>query len=158
MATYRLFLLQPRDGRSHLKFGKSLHGTLRHQHFKEALDKTDSDSLRRRASSQRERREPMMQSSNVLTGWFALLLAGLLEIAWALGLKYSDGLTRFWPSSAMVIAIALSFASLAVALKSIPFGTAYAMWTGIGAAGSMVVTQPSQSVNTSKGIRTNWRS
>ena len=81
----------------------------------------------------------MMQASNPLTGWFALLLAGLLEIAWALGLKYSDGLTRFWPSLAMLVAIALSFALLAVALRSIPFGTAYALWTGIGAAGTVIV-------------------
>ena len=81
----------------------------------------------------------MMQASNALTGWLALLLAGLLEIAWALGLKYSDGLTRFWPSLAMLVAIALSFALLAVALRSIPFGTAYALWTGIGAAGTVIV-------------------
>jgi quaternary ammonium compound-resistance protein SugE len=80
-----------------------------------------------------------MQASNALTGWFALLLAGLLEIGWALGLKYSDGLTRFWPSVAMLVAIALSFALLAVALRSIPFGTAYALWTGIGAAGTVIV-------------------
>jgi len=52
------------------------------------------------------------------------LLAGLLEIAWALGLKYSDGLTRLWPSLAMLIAIALSFALLGFALKSVSFGTA----------------------------------
>jgi len=81
----------------------------------------------------------MMQASNALTGWSALLLAGLLEVGWALGLKYSDGLTRFWPSLAMLVAIALSFALLAVALKSIPFGTAYALWTGIGAAGTVIV-------------------
>ncbi|HEY6995909.1 MAG TPA: multidrug efflux SMR transporter [Xanthobacteraceae bacterium] len=74
-----------------------------------------------------------------MTAWFALLLAGLLEIAWALGLKYSDGLSRFWPSVAMVAAIAASFGLLAVALRSIPFGTAYAMWTGIGAAGTVIV-------------------
>jgi quaternary ammonium compound-resistance protein SugE len=74
-----------------------------------------------------------------VTGWLALLLAGLLEVAWAVGLKYSDGLTRFWPSLAMVTAIAASFALLSVSLKSVPFGTAYALWTGIGAAGSMIV-------------------
>lgn len=74
-----------------------------------------------------------------MTAWLALLLAGLLEIAWALGLKYSDGLSRFWPSVAMVGAIAASFGLLAVALKSIPFGTAYALWTGIGAAGTVIV-------------------
>ena len=74
-----------------------------------------------------------------MTGWLALLLAGLLEIGWAIGLKYSDGLTRFWPTVAMVAAIALSFALLAVSLKSVPFGTAYAVWTGIGAAGAMII-------------------
>jgi quaternary ammonium compound-resistance protein SugE len=75
----------------------------------------------------------------VLTGWSALLLAGVLEIVWAVGLKYSDSLTRFWPTAAMVAAIALSFALLAVALKSVPFGTAYAVWTGIGAAGGLII-------------------
>jgi quaternary ammonium compound-resistance protein SugE len=81
----------------------------------------------------------MTQADDALTAWFALLLAGLLEVAWALGLKYSDGLTRLWPSLGMLTAIALSFALLAVALKSIPFGTAYALWTGIGAAGTVIV-------------------
>jgi quaternary ammonium compound-resistance protein SugE len=81
----------------------------------------------------------MLRGGDVLNGWLALLLAGLLEIAWALGLKYSEGLTRFWPSVAMLMAIAASFALLAVALKSIPFGTAYALWTGIGAAGTVIV-------------------
>jgi hypothetical protein len=61
----------------------------------------------------------MMQAANALNGWLALLLAGLLEIAWALGLKYSDGLTRFWPSVTMIAAIALSFGLLAISLKSV---------------------------------------
>jgi quaternary ammonium compound-resistance protein SugE len=74
-----------------------------------------------------------------VTAWLALLAAGVLEIAWAFGLKYSDGLTRFWPSAATLAAIALSFTMMAVALKSLPFGTAYAVWTGIGAVGSIVV-------------------
>ena len=74
-----------------------------------------------------------------MSAWLALLAAGLLEIAWALGLKYSDGLTRFWPTVATVAAIALSFALMALALRSLPFGTAYAVWTGIGAVGSIVV-------------------
>ena len=74
-----------------------------------------------------------------MTAWLALLAAGMLEIAWAFGLKYSDGLTRFWPSAATLAAIALSFAMMAVALRSLPFGTAYAVWTGIGAVGSIVV-------------------
>ena len=74
-----------------------------------------------------------------MSGWLALLGAGLLEVAWAFGLKYSDGLTRFWPTAATVLAIALSFGLMAIALKSLPFGTAYAVWTGIGAVGSIVV-------------------
>ena len=70
--------------------------------------------------------------------WFALLLAGLLEIVWALGLKYSVGFTRFWPSVATFVAIALSFGLLGLSLKSVQFGTAYAIWTGIGAAGAAI--------------------
>ena len=74
-----------------------------------------------------------------MSAWLALLGAGLLEIAWALGLKYSDGLTRFWPSAATAVAIVLSFVLMALALRSLPFGTAYAVWTGIGAVGSILV-------------------
>jgi quaternary ammonium compound-resistance protein SugE len=74
-----------------------------------------------------------------MTAWLALLGAGLLEVGWALGLKYSDGLTRFWPTAATVIAILLSFGLMALALRSLPFGTAYAVWTGIGAVGSIIV-------------------
>jgi quaternary ammonium compound-resistance protein SugE len=74
-----------------------------------------------------------------VSGWAALLTAGLLEVGWALGLKYSDGLTRFWPTAATLAAIALSFALMAVALRSLPFGTAYAVWTGIGAVGSIIL-------------------
>ena len=74
-----------------------------------------------------------------MSAWAALLAAGLLEVGWALGLKYSDGLTRFWPTVATVAAIALSFALMALALRSLPFGTAYAVWTGIGAVGSILV-------------------
>ena len=74
-----------------------------------------------------------------MTAWLALLGAGLLEVAWALGLKYSDGFTRFWPSALTLVAIGLSFMLMALALRSLPFGTAYAVWTGIGAAGSIIV-------------------
>jgi quaternary ammonium compound-resistance protein SugE len=59
-----------------------------------------------------------------MNAWLALLLAGLLEVGWALGLKYSDGLTRFWPTAATAAAILLSFALLGLSLKSVPFGTA----------------------------------
>ncbi len=68
--------------------------------------------------------------------WGFLFLAGLLEIVWALALKYSYGFTRLWPSVATCLAIVLSFGLLGLSLKSVPFGTAYAIWTGIGAAGA----------------------
>jgi quaternary ammonium compound-resistance protein SugE len=74
-----------------------------------------------------------------VNAWLALLAAGAFEIAWALGLKYSDGLTRFWPTALTLVAIAFSFSLMALALRSLPFGTAYAVWTGIGAAGSIIV-------------------
>jgi quaternary ammonium compound-resistance protein SugE len=83
--------------------------------------------------------EPVDRTAFAVSAWLALLAAGLLEVAWALGLKYSDGFTRFWPSAATVAAIALSFVMMSLALRSLPFGTAYAVWTGIGAVGSIVV-------------------
>ena len=95
--------------------------------------------FRRPADGDLKRLPRTVKRGNVSTAWLALLLAGLLEVGWALGLKYSDGLTRFWPSVATVIAIAFSFGLLGLSLKSVPFGTAYALWTGIGAAGSIVV-------------------
>ena len=79
------------------------------------------------------------KAGTCMSAWTALLAAGLLEVVWALGLKYSDGLTRFWPTAATVVAIALSFGLMALALRSLPFGTAYAVWTGIGAVGSILV-------------------
>ncbi|MBI5127994.1 MAG: multidrug efflux SMR transporter [Rhodopseudomonas palustris] len=74
-----------------------------------------------------------------MTGWLALLAAGLMEIVWAVGLKHSDGFTKFWPAFGTLVAILASFGLMSIALKSLPFGTAYAVWTGIGAAGSIVV-------------------
>ncbi|HUN97645.1 MAG TPA: multidrug efflux SMR transporter [Bradyrhizobium sp.] len=74
-----------------------------------------------------------------MSGWLALVAAGLFEVAWALGLKYSDGLTRFWPTAATLVAILSSFGLMSLALRSLPFGTAYAVWTGIGAVGSILV-------------------
>src|SRR5688572_7071721 len=71
--------------------------------------------------------------------WLMLVLAGLLEIGWAIGLKFTEGFTRLWPSVATVICMIFSFILLAAALKSIPVGTAYAVWTGIGAAGTALV-------------------
>jgi quaternary ammonium compound-resistance protein SugE len=74
-----------------------------------------------------------------VTGWLAVIAAGLFEIAWAFGLKYSDGPTRFWPTLATALAILASFVLMSFALRSLPFGTAYAIWTGIGAAGSIIL-------------------
>ena len=79
------------------------------------------------------------EAEDAVSPWLALLAAGLLEVAWAFGLKYSDGLTQFWPTAATMVAILASFALMALALRSLPFGTAYAVWTGIGAAGSIIV-------------------
>lgn len=71
--------------------------------------------------------------------WTMLVFAGLLEIGWAIGLKYTDGFTRWLPSALTIIAMAGSMWLLALALRSIPIGTAYAVWTGIGAAGTAVL-------------------
>lgn len=71
--------------------------------------------------------------------WFTLLLAGLLEIGWAIGLKYTDGFTRFWPSVATLSSMLVSLLLLASALRSLPLGTAYAIWTGIGAVGTVTL-------------------
>jgi quaternary ammonium compound-resistance protein SugE len=71
--------------------------------------------------------------------WLLLFLAGILEVAWAIGLKYSDGFSRLWPSALTALAMAASIGFLAMALKTIPVGTGYAIWTGIGAAGTAVM-------------------
>jgi quaternary ammonium compound-resistance protein SugE len=67
--------------------------------------------------------------------WAILIGAGLLEIVWAITLKFADGFTRFWPSAIGLVAAIASFVMLSVALKSLPVGTAYAVWVGIGALG-----------------------
>lgn len=71
--------------------------------------------------------------------WVLLVVAGLFEIGWAVGLKYTEGFTRLWPTVGTVAAMALSFGMLAQALKVMPVGTAYAIWTGIGAIGTAIV-------------------
>ena len=71
--------------------------------------------------------------------WVLLLLAGLFEVAWAVGLKYSQGFTRLWPSLGTVVAMAISFGLLAAAMRSLPLGTAYAVWVGIGAVGTVIL-------------------
>ncbi len=70
--------------------------------------------------------------------WFLLFIAGLLEIGWAVGLKYTEGFTRLWPSVLTLTSMAASVGMLALALKTLPMGTAYAVWTGIGAVGTAI--------------------
>ncbi len=70
--------------------------------------------------------------------WMILLLAGLFEVGWATGLKYSDGFTRAWPSVFTAVSMTISVALLGFAVRSLPLGTAYAIWTGIGAAGTVI--------------------
>jgi quaternary ammonium compound-resistance protein SugE len=71
--------------------------------------------------------------------WLYLFIAGLLEIAWAIGLKYTEGFTRVWPSVITIVAMVASVWFLALALKTIPVGTGYAVWTGIGAVGTAIL-------------------
>lgn len=71
--------------------------------------------------------------------WTCLIIAGLFEIGWAIGLKYTEGFSRLWPSALTIAAMIASFALLAQALKTIPIGTGYAVWTGIGAAGTAII-------------------
>ena len=68
--------------------------------------------------------------------WIYLLVAGLFEVVWAIGLKYTEGWTRLWPSLGTLAAMGVSFWCLSQSLKSIPIGTGYAIWTGIGAVGA----------------------
>ncbi|RSZ40316.1 quaternary ammonium compound efflux SMR transporter SugE [Variovorax beijingensis] len=71
--------------------------------------------------------------------WIVLLVAGLLEMGWAIGLKYTEGFTRFWPSVGTAISMVLSVVLLGWAMRSLPVGTAYAVWTGIGAVGTVIL-------------------
>ena len=71
--------------------------------------------------------------------WLWLTLAGLLEIVWAIGLKYTDGFTRLVPSAITIVAMIASVYFLAIAVRTIPIGTGYAVWTGIGAVGAAAV-------------------
>lgn len=71
--------------------------------------------------------------------WLILILAGLFEVAWAIGLKYTNGFTRLWPSLGTASAMVASVALLGLAMKTLPVGTAYAIWTGIGAVGTVIL-------------------
>lgn len=68
--------------------------------------------------------------------WTLLIIAGLMEVGWAIGLKYTQGFTRLWPSVGTIAAIVVSMALLGVAMRTLPVGTAYAIWVGVGAVGT----------------------
>jgi quaternary ammonium compound-resistance protein SugE len=71
--------------------------------------------------------------------WVILFVAGLFEIGWAVGLKYTDGFTRLWPTVGTAVALVASMSLLGLALRALPLGTAYAVWTGIGSIGTAVL-------------------
>jgi quaternary ammonium compound-resistance protein SugE len=71
--------------------------------------------------------------------WLVLVVAGLFEVGWAIGLKYTEGFTRLWPSALTVAAMVLSVVLLGWAMRTLPVGTAYAVWTGIGAVGTVIL-------------------
>ncbi len=71
--------------------------------------------------------------------WVTLIVAGLFEVGWAVGLSYSKGFTRLWPSVATVASMVVSLFLLGLALRTLPLGTAYAVWTGVGAVGTVLV-------------------
>ena len=73
------------------------------------------------------------------SAWLILFVAGLCEIGWAVGLKYTEGFSRLWPSAATLVAMAASVILLGWSLKVLPLGTAYAVWTGIGAVGTAIL-------------------
>lgn len=72
--------------------------------------------------------------------WLILVTAGLFEIAWAIGIKYTEGFSRFWPSVATLAAMLVSIVLLGIAMKSLPVGTAYAVWVGVGAVGTAILS------------------
>ena len=71
--------------------------------------------------------------------WIILILAGIFEVGWAIGLKYTEGFTRLWPTVGTVLAMVISLGLLGIAMKSLPVGTAYAVWVGVGAVGTAIL-------------------
>ena len=80
-----------------------------------------------------------VDTSGVRMAWLLLVLAGLFEVGWAIGLKYTDGFTRLWPTVGTVAAMFISLGLLGLAMKTLPVGTAYAVWVGVGAVGTAIL-------------------
>lgn len=75
----------------------------------------------------------------VSSAWIILVIAGFFEVGWAVGLKYTEGFTRLWPSLATALSMTISLGLLGLAMKQLPLGTAYAVWVGVGAVGTVVL-------------------
>jgi quaternary ammonium compound-resistance protein SugE len=71
--------------------------------------------------------------------WIILIVAGLFEVGWAIGLKYTEGFTRLWPTIGTVISMIISLGLLGIAMKDLPVGTAYSIWVGVGAVGTVIL-------------------
>ena len=71
--------------------------------------------------------------------WIILIVAGLFEVGWAIGLKYTDGFTRLWPTVSTIMAMIISLGLLGIAMKGLPVGTAYSIWVGVGAVGTVIL-------------------
>jgi quaternary ammonium compound-resistance protein SugE len=82
---------------------------------------------------------PPMEAASAQTAWIVLVLAGLFEVAWAVGLRYTEGFTRLLPSLLVVVLFGASMFLLAWAVRTLPVGTAYAVWVGIGALGTAIL-------------------
>jgi quaternary ammonium compound-resistance protein SugE len=78
-------------------------------------------------------------SGAFIMAWVILFIAGLFEVAWAIGLKYTDGFSKLWPSVGTAAAMLISVVLLGLAMRTLPVGTAYAVWTGIGAVGTVIL-------------------
>lgn len=76
---------------------------------------------------------------SISMSWLVLIIAGLFETGWAIGLKYTEGFTRFWPSVGTLLAMLISVVMLGMAMKQLPVGSAYAVWVGIGAVGTVIL-------------------
>lgn len=71
--------------------------------------------------------------------WIILIIAGLFEVGWAIGLKYTEGFTRLWPTVGTITAMIISLGLLGIAMKGLPVGTAYSIWVGVGAVGTVIL-------------------
>jgi quaternary ammonium compound-resistance protein SugE len=81
----------------------------------------------------------LFQNGSGIMAWVLLLIAGMLEVGWAIGLKYTEGFTKVWPSVLTLSAMTASVVLLAIAMKSLPVGTSYAIWVGVGAVGTAIL-------------------